>query len=91
MTGVGESEDCWVVTIQWIKPIGGCNESVLSLTPPTSICQNESHDCVFITNQTQYKFVLTADQTYDITVICRGTATNNTSDSMSIEIHGNCS
>ena len=94
VTGVGEDEDDWIVTVEWSEPVISCGGSVsqyvLTVTPPTPDCGSE--DCaVFMTEETQYSLTLTVDQTYNLTVradTCRNTQRGNDSDPISLTIYG---
>ena len=90
VTGVGEDEDDWIVTVEWSEPVISCNGSVsqyvLTVTPDCG-----SEDCVFMTEDTQYSLTLTVDQTYSLTVradTCRNTQRGNDSDPISLTIYG---
>ena len=93
VTGVGEDEDDWIVTVEWSEPVISCagsvSQYVLTVTPPTPDCGSE--DCVFMTEETQYSLTLTVDQTYNLTVradTCRNTQRGDDSDPISLTIYG---
>ena len=93
VTGVGEDEDDWIVTVEWSEPVircaGSVSQYVLTVTPPTPDCGSE--DCVFMTEKTQYNLTLTVDQTYNLTVradTCRNTQTGDDNDPISLTIYG---
>ena len=96
VTGVGEDEDDWIVTVEWSEPVISCagsvSQYVLTVTPPTPDCGSE--DCVFMTEETQYSLTLTVDQTYSLTVradTCRNTQRGDDSDPISLTIYGEIS
>ena len=93
VTGVGEDEDDWIVTVEWSEPVISCagsvSQYVLTVTPPTPDCGSE--DCVFMTEETQYSLTLTVDQTYSLTIradTCPNTQTGDDSDPVSLTIYG---
>ena len=96
MTGAGEGEDEWVVSVKWSEAIVSCSGSVsqyvLCMTPLSSDGSSDE-ECVR-TVETQHDLTVTSNMRYNLTIradVCGGDVMENESDPETLFVKGELS